>query len=477
MDSNSDPEQTPLKSQETLSSWQKFSKAYDLLERSPYELGLVYLLSVMISVPFHTTVIVSPLYLTDILGFCDFQTGTIYAIYGFMLLMATVLLGGLPDRLGIANSLCISGVFSFTAMVMLAIFTDEFWVFVALLVVEPLGMAIGYPVVKVLFKKFTVDEVFSLALAFQLALEFIAYGIAAVFIELCLLLFWYSDAVFSVIFLLSAIFPFGMVMLSFIIRSSITNLERSEPDEYEPINRNTSYLEMLHYITSTKRFWRFFSITVLLWLQKSFIRHLETTLPKYMLRVIDPRAHYPLMLLLHGLIMSISFIMSTVLSYKIGKYSSIVIGGLLISASHLPFFYDSSYSTVMLYVVIISIGEGIWYPRFLEYAASVPMRGGESTFMAIAVTVMYMGMVISGLFSGYLMEEICPSANDNSECNGIWYIFTILALIPPILLEVFRNQLEQPTDEQTEEFIENSKYEKISRPEFRSEKTNNILSL
>ena len=477
MDSSYTPEQAPLKSTDTLSSWQKFNKAYDLLEASPYELGVVYLLSVMISVPFHTTVIVSPLYLTDILGYCDLQTGTVYALYGLMLLIATVLLGGLPDRLGIANSLCISGVFSFVAMVMLAIVSDEFWVFVALLVLEPIGMAIGYPVVKVLFKKFTVDEVFSLALSFQLALEFLAYGIAAVFIEMCLLIFWYNDAVFSVIFGLSAIFPSGMVILSFIIRASIKNLERAESDEDLPISKHTSYIEMLRFITSTKRFWRFLAITMLLWLQKSFVRHLDTTLPKYMLRVIDPRAHYPLMLLLHGLIMSISFIMSTVLSYKFGKYTSIVLGGLMISLSHLPFFYASSNTTVIMYVVIISIAEGIWYPRFLEYAGTVSMRGGENTFMALGVTVVYMGMVISGLFSGYLMENICPSADNNENCNGVWYILTVLSIIPPILLEVFRHKLEQPDSESSEEFVTNSKYEWSLRPDYRSEKTSNILSL
>jgi len=140
-------------------------------------------------------------------------------------------------------------------------------------------------------------------------------------------------------------------------------------ETYTPEQRSVTsiWYELLHSPT----FWRFSVLTLFLINLNTIFRHLDATLPTYLVRCFG--ANYP-----KGAIYSINpFIIMwltpviAALTNKYPHFDMIKYGGYVAAAS--PFFLVMATQTwaVVLFVVLLSFGEAIWSPRVYDYTMTI----------------------------------------------------------------------------------------------------------
>ena len=90
-----------------------------------------------------------------------------------------------------------------------------------------------------------------------------------------------------------------------------------------------------------------------------------------MVRTVGSDAHFGYMLAIHSFTMLFGVFFLTILTYKFSSYTLIVTGGLIGSLSSVFLFFETNYFTIVVFVVLISIGESLWVSRLLDYTVEV----------------------------------------------------------------------------------------------------------
>lgn len=153
---------------------------------------------------------------------------------------------------------------------------------------------------------------------------------------------------------------------------------------------------------------------------RSIFKHLDTTFPKYVVRAIDPAGQFGLLLSINPLIVIIfAPIFTTIFSSpkdeettaaattsvsncwtwvrrKCSLYT-LIIAGTTISALSVWFLaFESSYTTVILFMVVFSIGEAFHGPRANEYSLQMSRDGKEGIYATLCSFPFFFVKLFSG---------------------------------------------------------------------------------
>merc|ERR1719217_2033723 len=127
--------------------------------------------------------------------------------------------------------------------------------------------------------------------------------------------------------------------------------EESE-EELQNEDREREPGSIIHEVTSSPAFWRFFLLVVVLLGVRIIYRHLDATFPKYMVREFGSHA-------LYGSVIA-------PISMRVHPLRMILLGASVSSVS--PFFLAAghTYTTAVFFVTCLSLGEAVWSPRLFE---------------------------------------------------------------------------------------------------------------
>ena len=94
----------------------------------------------------------------------------------------------------------------------------------------------------------------------------------------------------------------------------------------------------------------------------------------------------------------------------------------------------------LLYVLISTIGEAMWQPRFLQWIAEVAPKGMTGLYMGVGQFPWFFTKVITGFYSGWFLMQYCPINTLPSEMNTgfMWFIYGLIAIVSPIGLLLAR---------------------------------------
>jgi hypothetical protein len=95
----------------------------------------------------------------------------------------------------------------------------------------------------------------------------------------------------------------------------------------------------------------------------------------------------------------------------------------------------------LLYVLISTIGEAMWQPRFLQWIAEVAPKGMTGLYMGVGQFPWFLTKVITGFYSGWFLMQYCPDGVLPSEMNTgfMWFIYGLIAIVTPIGLILAKN--------------------------------------
>ncbi|MCH8147529.1 MAG: MFS transporter [Planctomycetes bacterium] len=92
--------------------------------------------------------------------------------------------------------------------------------------------------------------------------------------------------------------------------------------------------------------------------------------------------------------------------------------------------------TLFGYLLIMTIGEAMWQPRFLQYAAEIAPEGRTGQYMGVAQLPWFLTkMLVPLLYSGWMMDKFCP-AEGVKNTEMMWLIFACIAMVSSIVLVI-----------------------------------------
>jgi MFS family permease len=112
-------------------------------------------------------------------------------------------------------------------------------------------------------------------------------------------------------------------------------------------------------------------------------------------------------------------------------------GRLLARALELKGTVHPYYMSILLFIVVLSVGEAFYSPRLYEYSAAIAPKGQEASYMAMSLLPFFVAKFIAGMFSGWLLAWYCPETGPR-DSPKLWLVIALTASITPVGLVLLR---------------------------------------
>ncbi|MEN8008248.1 MAG: MFS transporter, partial [Candidatus Krumholzibacteriota bacterium] len=127
----------------------------------------------------------------------------------------------------------------------------------------------------------------------------------------------------------------------------------------------------------------------------------------------------------------------TAITMKKKVYNMMIVGTFIMAAPAFLLAAGTSLPLLLGYLFIMTIGEAMWQPRFLQYAAEIAPEGRTGAYMGVAQFPWFLTKVIVPLYSGLMLQKFVPAVGVRHP-EQMWLVFAVVAMISPILLVVFK---------------------------------------
>ena len=401
----------------------------------PREIWLIYAIKYLESYSFFILAYSLVMYLSDEFGFGDEQAAWAYGIYGMLISVYGLGFGVVIDFLGVRNSLLMGLSILIIFRVILAYTRSVALLVVALGTALPIGAAMTLPVLQIAIKRYTTSANRTVAFSgFYIVMNLSAMTAAPCIDAFHRYLPDSSGGPYR-----SLIFAGAMLSL---VSLSLTYLFIKD----EPTDEATVSLEAYRHVFKSNAFWRFVLLAVLLLGVRSIYRHLDATFPKYMVRNFGRDAPFGSLIALNPFCVVIVTILTSPLGLVHHPVPIIILGAFISALS--PFFLavGHTYTNAIAFVLVLSIGEGIWSPRLYEYSVMIAERGREGTYMALAAAPMFLATLLTGATSGVLLDRYSPETGEKRP-EIMWAIIGLTSIVSPVLMLILRSVIEKPEGE------------------------------
>jgi len=184
-----------------------------------------------------------------------------------------------------------------------------------------------------------------------------------------------------------------------------------------------------------------FFIFILIPVQTLFA-HNWLTLPQYTSRAFEGFVgnNFEFFVNLNPIMIFILTPIVTALTLKRNTYKMMIIGTLVMAVPTFILTLGPNINTLMAYLILMTIGEAMWQPRFLQWVAEIAPKGMTGIYMGIGQFPWFLTKVITATYSGWFLMNYCP---DDTPVTGLntefmWLIYGLIAIISPIGLLLAR---------------------------------------
>ena len=129
------------------------------------------------------------------------------------------------------------------------------------------------------------------------------------------------------------------------------------------------------------------------------------------------------------------------LTAKADVYKMMIYGTLVMSVPTFLLTIGPNMYLFLLYVLLMTIGEAMWSPRFLQWIAEVAPKGKVGLYMGVGQFPWFLDKVVVGFYSGWFLEKYIPKGVPPSQMHSgtLWFIYGLIAIITPISLWLAKN--------------------------------------
>jgi hypothetical protein len=130
----------------------------------------------------------------------------------------------------------------------------------------------------------------------------------------------------------------------------------------------------------------------------------------------------------------------TALSQKAKVYNMMIAGTFVMAAPAFLLSIGTTWYFLLSYILIMAVGEAMWQPRFLQYAAEIAPEGRTGVYMGVAQFPWFLTKVLVPLYSGYMLTHYVPAEGAKNP-EKMWLIFATFAMSSTVLLVLAKGWL------------------------------------
>lgn len=492
-----------------------FADKFTVLRKSPRELGLVYLVNITEYIAYSFMQYSLMLWMLNDLKYSDESATYILMVWGMILSAITIFSGMITDGLGIKRSFLLGYLTCAIGRGFIA-FTTNFWLSVVIgLGTIAVGMALMSPVVAAAIRRFTSREQRSMAFSMFYVLMNVGYAIGGWGWDMIREIVKNSGGTIAVggfaltefqflFFISAAITVGGVVIIQLFIREGVEVDE--ETCALVPLSETKKEAEnpikILVEVVKEKQFWLFILFLSFLLGVKSVFYHMHYSLPPFADRYIGQGAKIGTAYgFLNPFIIVVFVPFIGAFTQKISSFKMIVLGSIISSFAVFILCIPSSafapiangavgkviaqllgvqgalhpwYIPLLIFVIIFTIGEGIWSPRLFEYTASIAPKGREGSYMSLSILPWFASKPLVALLQRWILPTYCPAPTYETPLGGLsgfyaavtpdyapiagridpymfWGIIGLTAISSPILILLFARIIRSTSEIKTEE--------------------------
>lgn len=181
---------------------------------------------------------------------------------------------------------------------------------------------------------------------------------------------------------------------------------------------------------------RFFYFVFILIFVQTLFAHNWLTLPMYTSRAFDGfvSENFEFFVNLNPILIFILTPMVTALTSKKDTYNMMILGTFVMAAPAFILVLGPNFNTLIAYLILMTIGEAMWQPRFLQWVAEIAPKGMTGIYMGIGQFPWFLTKVITSLYSGWFLMNYVPDDTPVSQLNSeaMWLFYAMIAMVSPV---------------------------------------------
>jgi dipeptide/tripeptide permease len=185
-----------------------------------------------------------------------------------------------------------------------------------------------------------------------------------------------------------------------------------------------------------------FFIFILIPVQTLFA-HNWLTLPQYFSRAFEGMVsdNFEFFVNFNPILIFIFAPIVAAMTAKRDTYKMMIAGTFIMAA---PTFFLATGPTmfnVLAYIIIMTIGEAMWQPRFLQWIAEIAPKDMTGIYMGIGQFPWFMTKMITSFYSGWFLTQYCSAdlPPDQLNTETMWFIYALIAMVTPVALLLAKN--------------------------------------
>jgi dipeptide/tripeptide permease len=145
---------------------------------------------------------------------------------------------------------------------------------------------------------------------------------------------------------------------------------------------------------------------------------------------------------LNALLIFILCPMVAALTTRTKVYSMMIVGTAVMAAPTFILALGPSAPGLFAFIVLMTVGEAIWQPRFLQFAAEIAPEGRTGAYMGVAQFPWFLTKMFVPIYSGAALARWCPDpAKGALNTTPMWLIFGGVAMLTSVLLVLAKGWL------------------------------------
>jgi dipeptide/tripeptide permease len=127
--------------------------------------------------------------------------------------------------------------------------------------------------------------------------------------------------------------------------------------------------------------------------------------------------------------------MVAALTTRTNVYSMMILGTAVMAAPTFILALGPTVPGLFGFILVMTVGEAIWQPRFLQYAAEIAPEGRTGAYMGVAQFPWFLTKMFVPIYSGAALARWCPDpAKGPLNTTPMWLIFGGVAMLTSVLL-------------------------------------------
>lgn len=180
---------------------------------------------------------------------------------------------------------------------------------------------------------------------------------------------------------------------------------------------------------------------------QTLFAHNWLTLPQYTSRAFSGfvQQNYEFFVNLNPIFIFILTPMVAALTSKRNTYNMMIAGTFVMASPTFILALGPTITNLIAYTILMTVGEAMWQPRFLQWVAEIAPKGMTGIYMGIGQFPWFLTKVVTSLYSGWFLMKYCPinTLPENMNTQTMWLIYGIIAILSPIGLLLSKNWMKK----------------------------------